>query len=104
MVTAELFRALGDPIRLEMVRRISNSETHSLGSVTNDLGITRQGARKHLQLLANAHIVTLKPRGRETFVYLDSKTLKEGREFIADIEQQWDGRLELLRHFVEDVS
>ena len=100
MVTASFFRALGDPTRLEMVRRLSGGEPHTIKTVSSGLEITRQGARKHLELLANANVITLEPKGRDTAVYLDRKTLEEGRAFIAELELRWDKRLEALRQFV----
>jgi DNA-binding transcriptional ArsR family regulator len=101
MVAAELFRALGDPTRLEMVRRLSSGNPYTITTVSSGLEISRQGARKHLQLLADVHLVTLEPSGRDTTVRLERETLEEGKAFIAELEQQWDTRLEALRHFVD---
>ena len=102
MAVVELFRALGDPSRLEMVRRLSGGEFHTITSVSNGLEITRQGARKHLQILADAHLIIFESRGRDTGVRLDRDTLEEGRAFIAELEHRWDKRLEALRRFVDD--
>lgn len=102
MAVAELFSALGDPIRLEMVQRLSQHESHTISSVSSDLNITRQGARKHLQILADAKIIRLVPKGRDTSVILLRDTLDQGRTFIAELERQWDLRLEALREFVDE--
>jgi DNA-binding transcriptional ArsR family regulator len=101
MGTAELFRALGDPTRLEMVRRLSSGTPYTMTSVSSGLKITRQGARKHLQILADAKLVTLKPKGRDTHVVLEREALERGKAFIAELERQWDMRLEALREFVD---
>lgn len=104
MAVVELFRALGDPSRLEMVRRLSTGESHTLTSLSQGLEITRQGARKHLQILSDANVIILEPKGRDTGVRLDRDTLEAGRAFIAELEHRWDKRLEALRRFVEDES
>lgn len=101
MAVVELFRALGDPARLEMVRRLSSGELHTIKSVSKGLDITRQGARKHLQILVDAHLIVLKSKGRDTDVRLDRDTLEQGRAFIAELELRWDSRLEALRRFVD---
>ena len=54
MAVAQLFRALGDPTRLEMVRRLSSGDDFTITTLSRGLDITRQGARKHLQILAEA--------------------------------------------------
>jgi DNA-binding transcriptional ArsR family regulator len=102
MPVAELFRALGDPTRLEMVRRLSSGTSHTITSVSSGLEISRQGARKHLQILADARVITLQPKGRDTGVFLDREVLERGKAFIAELELLWDERLEALRRFVDE--
>ncbi len=101
MAVAELFRALGDPTRLEMVRRLSGGTPQTITTVSSGLEISRQGARKHLQILADARVVKLEPKGRDTLVVLDTERLEQAKAFIADLERQWDKRLEKLKRVVE---
>jgi DNA-binding transcriptional ArsR family regulator len=99
---AEVFKALGDPIRLEIVQRLSRGESFTIGDVSSDLGVTRQGARKHLQSLVEANMVKLEPKGRDVYVRLEPNSLDDAKEFIAEVEKRWDSRLEALRQFVEN--
>lgn len=102
MQVVDLFRALGDPIRLEMVQRLASGKTHTISTVSSKLNITRQGARKHLQILVEAKVIQLKPKGRDTEVLLLRDTLDQGKSFISKLELQWDKRLIALRQFVEE--
>jgi DNA-binding transcriptional ArsR family regulator len=101
MVVTETFKALGDPVRLEMVLRLASGASHTVGSVSSGLGLTRQGARKHLQVLAEAELVSLRPKGREMEVQLNRDSLETARAFIAELESRWEKRLVALRDFVE---
>jgi DNA-binding transcriptional ArsR family regulator len=101
MAVAELFRALGDPTRLEMVRRLSDGDSYTITMLSSGLDVTRQGARKHLQTLADAKIVNLQSRGRDTIVHLEWETLEHSKAFIVELEQRWDARLEALRLLVD---
>jgi DNA-binding transcriptional ArsR family regulator len=101
MIEAEIYKALGDPIRLEILKRLSAKSTCTVGELSTDLGISRQGARKQLQVLVDAKVVHLKQRGRLTDVTLDTKQLQIARAFIANLERQWDDRLDALRKYVE---
>jgi DNA-binding transcriptional ArsR family regulator len=101
---ALVFRALGDPVRLEMVRRLSSGAPATVGSVSNGFGISRQGARKHLQVLADAGLVALTPSGRDVHVQLDAEKLEAAKAFISQLESQWDARLQKLKEFVESDS
>ncbi len=101
MPVSETFKALGDPVRLEMIRRLSAGSGYTVNRLLEGLGITRQGARKHLQVLADVELVHLQSRGRETEVSLDAAALTIAKSFIADLEAQWDERLLALRDYVE---
>jgi len=102
MAAAEIFRALGDPIRLEMVQRLTRGSRCTITAISEGLGITRQGARKHLQVLADARIVALLPEGRDVLVSLEPESLDQAKLFIAELERRWDVRLDALRRFVEE--
>lgn len=98
---AQLFKALGDPVRLQIVQRLSHGAVLCLGELSKDLGISRQGARKQIQALVSAKVVQLYPVGREVKVQLDAAALAQGRAFIARLEAQWDQRLQALKQFTE---
>lgn len=100
--TAEVFRALGDPIRLEMVQRLTQGQRCTISAISEGLGVTRQGARKHLQVLADARLVALKPVGRDVVVSLEVEQLDQAKRFIAELERRWDARLGALRALVEE--
>lgn len=101
MAAAEIFRALGDPIRLEMVQRLRRDSRCTISTVSEGLGITRQGARKHLRVLEDANLIHLKPEGRDVLVTLETETLDQAKQFISELEQRWDARLEALKKLVE---
>jgi DNA-binding transcriptional ArsR family regulator len=101
MIIAETFKALGNPVRLEIIQRLSKGESYTVGSLSHGLGLTRQGSRKHLQALVQAKLVTLVPKGRETEVKLEAETLETARAFIVELEKRWDTRLAALRDYVE---
>lgn len=101
MAVDELFKALGDPSRIEMIRRLSSKEAQSINSLSQGLEITRQGARKHLQILIDAKLIKLEHKGRDTVVRLQPQRLEQGMCYFAQLEEQWANRLESLRRFVE---
>jgi len=101
MTESQIFKALGDPVRLTIVRRLSGGATHTMGNLTKDLAISRQGAQKQVRVLASARIVRLQPHGREVRVSLDMDSLRQGRDFITRLERAWDARLGKLKEVAE---
>ncbi len=98
---AQIFKALGDPLRLGIVKRLSDGSMYTLSGITEGLGISRQGARKQVQVLVAANIIHLTPDGREVKVELVISSLKSVKSFISDLENQWEKRLGKLKDFVE---
>ena len=104
MTEAEIYKALGDPVRLEIIKRLSSKSTCTVGELSANLGISRQGARKQLQVLVDADVVHLEQRGRQMDATLNTKSLYIARDFISQLERQWDSRLEALKRYVEDTN
>lgn len=102
MKVAELFKALGDSTRLEILERLSTGKIYTLTTLSKGLEISRQGARKHLQILEDANLAVLKVEGRDTYVLLNKKSFEIGKKFIAKLESQWEERLNSLKNFVEN--
>lgn len=95
-----VFGALGDRVRLEMVRRLAQGSS-TISAVSQNLGISRQAARKHLQVLVDARLISLIPQGRETRILLEREAILEADRFIREMEAQWDSRLAALKAHVE---
>lgn len=103
MNEVQIFKALGDPIRLKIVKRLSQNPELNISTVSYELGITRQGVRKHLQVLINAHMVIPKAKGRDTIVHLNPHALERAKKCIALLGKQWEDRLNSLKNFVEEI-
>jgi DNA-binding transcriptional ArsR family regulator len=85
-----------------MVKRLSKGAPFTIAAIAAGFDISRQGVRKHLQVLADADLVRLHPKGRDVQVNLEPHVLERARAFIADLEEQWEVRLGALKRFVEE--
>ena len=99
---ASVFRALGDPVRLEMVKRLSAGSPFTIAAIAHGFDISRQGVRKHLQVLADANLIQMKPKGRDVQVQLSPENFEKAKAFIAQLERDWDRRLSALKRLVEE--
>lgn len=98
----EIFQALGDPTRLEIVERLGSQGPQSTGALTADLGMTRQAAAKHLHLLERAGIVESVPEGRQILRRLNPEVLEDTAEFLRQRGAAWDRALDRLKSFLEE--
>ena len=100
---APIFAALGDPVRLAIVARLSKDgplPTIELKQCAG--GVSRQGVTKHLQVLEDVGLVESDRVGRDRQWRLQSERFAAMRDTLDWISAQWDERVERLRAFVED--
>ena len=96
---ASVFAALGDPVRLALLARISDG-----GSITHlaaDLPITRQAVTRHLRVLEQAELIESRRSGRELRFVARPDRLTEAKGWLDDVARQWDGNLGRLKRLVE---
>ena len=63
---ATTFAAVGDPMRLRLLRYLLDDE-HCVAECTAHLGIAQSGVSKHLTKLMAAGLVERRPAGRRTY-------------------------------------
>ena len=63
---ASTFAAVGDPVRLRLLRYLLDDE-HCVAECTAHVGIAQSGVSKHLGKLIAAGLVDRRPAGRRTY-------------------------------------
>jgi len=90
----EVFKALADPSRRELLDRLRADNGQTLNELCARLDMTRQAVSKHLGLLEEANLVATVKRGREKLHYLNPVPIHEiGERWIGKFER---GRLAAL--------
>lgn len=84
------FKALADPTRRLLLDRLRAQNGQTLRELCEQLGMARQSATQHLDILVRANLVTVVRRGRERLHYLNPAP-------IHDIEQRWIAEFEKPR-------
>src|SRR6478672_4467330 len=81
----EVFRALADPSRRQLLDDLNRSNGQTLTELCGGLDMARQSVSKHLAVLEAANLVTTVRRGREKLHYLNPAP-------INDIAERWIDR------------
>lgn len=71
---AALFRSLGDPARLAIVRSLTVSEARVV-DLTGQLGLAQSTVSKHLACLRDCRLVSVRPAGRASVYSLAQPAL-----------------------------
>jgi len=86
----EVFRALADGSRRELLDRLRAGNGQTLGDLCDRLNMTRQAVSKHLGILEEANLIATVKRGREKLHYLNPVPIHE-------IGERWIGKFERSR-------
>ena len=81
-----ILRTVGDPIRLEIVRLLSDDRERTCTAVGNTVGVPASTLSYHLRLLREAGVTRTRAEGTERHVSLRRD----------DLEQTYPGLLEVL--------
>ena len=77
-----VFAALADPTRRALLDKLFQTPGQTLSQLVDGLGMRRQSASRHLQLLEDANLVVVQWHGREKRHYLNAVP-------IAEIQKRW---------------
>lgn len=103
----QVFHALGDPTRRQMLRRLAQQE-RTVGELAEPFRISLAAASKHIRTLERAGLVRRRVQGRQHFCLLDPRPLAGAHDWLADYERFWNERLDaletLLRHPDKEVK
>jgi DNA-binding transcriptional ArsR family regulator len=97
-----VFRALADPTRRAMLRRLADGE-RSVGELAEPFDMSFAAAAKHVKVLEEAGLLHRTIEGRTHRCRLEAGPLAEADRWIAYYQRFWTGRLDdletaLLRH------
>ena len=81
----EVFRALADSTRRELLDRLFAENGQTLGELCERLAMSRQAVTKHLAILEKANLVATVRRGREKHHLLNPVPINE-------IAERWIGK------------
>lgn len=98
----EVFAALGDPNRQRIIELLSYQGSATSSALAKPLGVTRQGAEKHLAILSHAKLVSSQRSGREVLYALRTDEFATSSEWLKRIAANWDRRLEAIKRLAEE--
>ncbi len=101
---AEVFAALGDPVRLKLVDKLIDHKLHSISSLTTGTKISRQAVTRHLTVLENVGLVTNTQEGQNTLYVLEVGPIKTLQQHLELISSRWDQSMRGLKKFVEECE
>lgn len=97
------FEVLAQPIRRSILDHLRDGE-HLVGELTDDLGLTQPATSKHLRVLRDAGLVTVRVDGPRRWYGLCAEPLAELDDWLAPYRWMWESGLDRLGAHLETMS
>ncbi|MGW4783459.1 ArsR/SmtB family transcription factor [Streptomyces sp. NPDC004230] len=100
-----VFKALADPTRRLLLDRLREHDGQTLRELCERLGMTRQSATQHLDVLVGANLVTVVRRGRERLHYLNPVPIHEiEARWISGFDKPRLQAISAIKHQAEEYA
>ncbi|QBF32451.1 metalloregulator ArsR/SmtB family transcription factor [Thalassococcus sp. S3] len=94
------FRALADPTRREILVMLGRSDM-TIGEVSARFQMTRAAVKKHLTVLEEGDLISVRSAGRERINSLNPNALRPVTTWLSYFDQFWDDKLANLKETIE---
>src|SRR5947209_6992474 len=100
MLQRDVFKAIADPTRREIINLIAHSNMN-LNALADNFNISRPAVSKHIKILTECGLLVIKQQGRERFCQADLRQLREVTDWAEQYRQFWMQKLDALGDFLD---
>lgn len=99
----DVFQAIADPTRREILGMIAHKSLN-VNTVSEQFDVSRAAIYKHMKILTECGLVTIKQKGRERFCEAKLDGLKEVHDWVEQYRQMWMERLDSLENYLNELQ
>jgi DNA-binding transcriptional ArsR family regulator len=101
--TSDAFNAIAEPRRRQILDLLAKGE-RPVNDVVAQLGLTQPQASKHLKVLKEVGLVTVRDAGRQRVYRLNAERLKPVHDWVKTFERFWKERLDRLAEYLTELQ
>jgi DNA-binding transcriptional ArsR family regulator len=101
LTTSDPFNAIAEPRRRHILEFIAAGE-RSVGEIAEALELEQPSVSKHLNVLRNVDLVTVRRDGRRMLYRANAQTLKTIHDWSGMFAQHWRGQLRRIKAHAEE--
>lgn len=95
----DVFQAIADPTRRAIINMIANQPLN-LNAVAEKFDVSRPAISKHIKILIQCGLITIKQRGRERYCEAKLQQLNEVSAWVEQYRVFWTKKLDALENFL----
>jgi DNA-binding transcriptional ArsR family regulator len=99
--TTDVFNAIAEPRRREIIGMLAGGRAHAVGELVKQLRMPQPTVSKHLGVLRQVGVVSVKRHGRHRLYRLRAHELKPVYDWVKTYERYWTHQLDRIREHAE---
>lgn len=96
----DVFQAIADPTRRQILQLLSKQQL-TLNGISDHFNMSRPAISKHIRILTECGLVTIRQKGRERFCSGELSKLGEVAEWLKPYQIFWNQKLDALGLFLD---
>jgi DNA-binding transcriptional ArsR family regulator len=101
--TSDAFNAVAEPRRRQILNLLAKGEK-PVNDVVASLGVAQPQVSKHLRVLREVGLVTVRGAGQQRLYTLNAERLKSIYDWVRTFEPFWDQQLDRIKDRAEQLA
>jgi DNA-binding transcriptional ArsR family regulator len=97
----DVFQAIADPNRRAIINLLAGQKL-TLNGVADQFNVSRPAISKHIKILTECGLITIKQQGRERYCEAQLDKLREVTDWAEQYRKFWTTKLDALGDFLEN--
>lgn len=99
----DVFQAIADPTRREIISMIAH-KSMNLNAVAENFDVSRPAISKHIKILTECGLITIKQKGRERYCEAKFEKLNEVSHWVEQYKKFWTEKLDALEVYLNELQ
>jgi DNA-binding transcriptional ArsR family regulator len=99
----DVFQAIADPTRRDIITLLAQRSLN-LNAVADNFDISRPAVSKHIKILTECGLITIKQQGRERYCKANLKKLEQVAAWADQYRAFWTTKLDALADFLDNET
>ena len=101
--TSDAFNAVAEPRRRQILELLARGE-RPVNDVVESLGLAQPQVSKHLKVLRQVGLVSVRGSGRQRLYRLNAGRLRPIHDWVKSFEQFWEESLDRLDEYLHELQ
>lgn len=97
----DVFSVIGDETRRSLLMRLAEEGEKTVSELLVPFAMSQPALSKHLRLLREAGLVSVRQEGRRRFYKAEGQALREVYDWVGHFENYWDEKLDALGRYLD---